>query len=117
MIYVSELQLVAKGVRFFAKIAKIALCLEAQGQNKVYRPREPFQNTLCTPRNWPAPEAPANFSWHSEYFEMAREDGTPYFGPVPRGTKRFLQFLQKSRTPLATNGKTESLHADPILEA
>ena len=23
-------------------------------------------------------------------FEMAREDATPYFGPVPRGTKRIL---------------------------
>ena len=28
-------------------------------------------------------------------FEMAFEDVTPYLGPVPRGTKRFLHFFQK----------------------
>ena len=35
-------------------------------------------------------------------FEMAREDGTPCFGPVPRGTKEFCQFSQKHVTPLTS---------------
>ena len=83
----ASLALGAKDVPFREELQKSLCAPSRRAKIRCTIPKSHSKNTVCAPRDWPAPKALANVSGYREYFGMAFGDGTLYFGSVAWGRK------------------------------